>query len=145
MDPRTFANILNELRGIKDVIKEKKYTASFDTALLSITADATQQTGNSAIFKYATEILEIEVSANRYDAGDQYYFVIGGHEYPPKATPYHAHGSGTVGLSRTHIFEGNLPIALEDKPIKIIWINAAAQAKKVSVTFKRIVRKNEKA
>ncbi len=145
MDPRTWKNILNELRGIKDLLRPKKYTAVFDTVLLDISADATVQHGESATFKYNTEISEIEVSPDRYDAGDSYYFVIGGIEHPPKATPFYAHGSGTVGLSRTHVFEGNLPIALEDKPIKIIWINAAAQAKKVSVTFKRIVRKNEKA
>ena len=144
-DPRTFANILNELRGIKDVLRLKKFTAVYDTVLLDITAAATQQTGDSAVFKYDTEISEIEVSPDRYDAGDSYYFVIGGNEHPPKATPFYAHGSGTVGLSRTHTFEGNLPIQIEDKPIKILWNNAAAQAKKVSVTFKRFVRQNEKA
>jgi hypothetical protein len=141
LDPRTFQNMLARLDRIADFLRPKSYTTVFDNKLLDIAAAAGQTSHESELYDYETQIKEIEVCADRYDPGDCYSFVIAGAEYPKKETPFYAFGSANTSKKRTHAWEGNLPVCESKKPIQILWTNGAAQAKKVSITFKRLVAK----
>jgi hypothetical protein len=134
-------NVSAKLDKVSDLLKPIPYTAVFDNNLLTIAAAAGDSNAEAKIYDYDTEIKEIEVYPDRYDAGDYYFFVIAGHEVPEKGVPFYSWGYGTTPEKNKHVFEGNLPVCPSKKSIVICWHNAAAQAKKVNVRFKRLVFK----
>ena len=138
---RSLMNVSAKLDRLTDYMRPQAFKTHIDGVLLTIAAAIGTSKTDSGTYNFQTLIKKITVCPNRYDEGDYIFFIINGNEYPEKDKPLYAQGYGTTPIPMEVEFDGDLPVCPQGKPIEVIWNNGAAQAKKISVTFKRLVQK----